>query len=165
MYGKLNRLITFAAAGTIGLVAACSSGSPRPAVTVTVTVTPASKQAASATPSQKATPARKTTPAPEPAASSTAPVQTASLFCKVEQDSSSGALEYTAQASVTSGSAHVGNVLVSFYSSVPGQIFPGTELSPDTTVTPDRPWVIWQPVPPADVGASAEPVGCTASGG
>lgn len=138
----MNRLITFVAAGTIGLVAACSSGSSRPAVTVTVTQTPASKQAATATPSQKATPARKTTPAPEPAASTSAPVQTASLFCKVEQDSSSGALEYTAQATVTSGSACVGNVSIRFYSSVPGQIFPGTELSPKTIVTPDRPWVI-----------------------
>jgi hypothetical protein len=91
--------------------------------------------------------------------------QTASLFCKVEEDSSGGALEYTAQATVTSGSAYVGNVSVSFYSSVPGQIFPDTELSPDTTVTSDRPWIIWQPVPAADIGASAEPVGCTASGG
>lgn len=165
MSGKLNRLITFVAAGTIGLVAACSSGSPRPAVTVTVTRTPASKQAATATPSQKTTPARKTSPEPEPAASTTAPVQPASLFCKVERDSSSGALEYSAQATVTSGSVYVGNVSVSFYSSVPGQIFPGTELSPDTTVTPDRPWVIWQPVPAADIGASGEPVGCTASEG
>lgn len=133
-------------------LAACSSGGPRPAVTVTVTRAPASTQAA--------VPPRKAAPAPVV----TAPAQAASLFCKVEQDSSG--LEYSAQATVASGSAYVGNVSVSFYDHPgSGRIFPGTELSPDTTVTPSRPWITWQPVPVADVGASAEPAGCTASAG
>lgn len=139
-------------------LAACSSGSPRPAVTITVTRAPASTRVPASR--QAAASPRKAAPPPVV----TAPAQVASLFCKVERDSSG--LEYSAQATVASGSAYVGNVSISFYDYPgSGHIFPGTELSPDATVTPSRPWITWQPVPAADVGASAEPAGCTASAG
>jgi hypothetical protein len=61
----------------------------------------------------------------------------------------------------TSGEAsYHGTVYVSFY----GQ--PGSgEVFPNTTVRGATPVGAWHQVPAADIGASAEPVTCTASAG
>ena len=71
--------------------------------------------------------------------------------------------EYAVSANVGSGAAYLGRITVSFYSSVPAQRFSPAALSPDVTITYSRPWITSLPVPADDVGAAAQPSGCTAS--
>jgi hypothetical protein len=55
---------------------------------------------------------------------------------------------------------HSGSIYVSFYDYAgSGDVFPGTTVNGATPVG------AWYPVPTADIGASAEPSGCTASAG
>jgi hypothetical protein len=58
------------------------------------------------------------------------------------------------------GATYSGTVYVSFYD------YPGSGATfPPTTVHGATPVGSWQPVPAADIGASAEPAGCIASAG
>lgn len=60
----------------------------------------------------------------------------------------------------TGGASYPGTVYVSFYD------YPGSgDTFPPTSVQGATPVGSWQPVPAADIGASAEPAGCIASAG
>jgi len=84
------------------------------------------------------------------------PVPAATLACKVLQAGGSEEFAVT----TTGGGSYGGTVYVSFYGPAgSGQVFPST------TVSGAAPTASWHPVPAADIGASAEPIGCTASAG
>lgn len=90
---------------------------------------------------------------PSPAAS--APALT--FGCKVLQ-AGAGQLEFNV--TTTGGGTYNGTVYVSFYD------YPGSgHIFPSTTVQGATPVGTWLPVPAADIGASAEPSGCSASAG
>jgi len=96
---------------------------------------------------------RKPKPSPAPS-----PTTVAVTFgCKVLQDTSTGAEQFEV---TTNGGTYSGIIVVSFYDYAgSGHIFPST------TVQGATPYGSWQPVPAADIGASAEPTGCVASAG
>jgi hypothetical protein len=75
--------------------------------------------------------------------------------CKILQ-TGPGQLEFNV--TTTGGSSYYGTVYVSFYDYAgSGDTFPPTSVQGATPVGS------WQPVPAADIGASAEPTGCVAS--
>ena len=77
--------------------------------------------------------------------------------CKVLQ-SGSGQEEFNV--TTTGGATYSGTVNVSFYD------YPGSgHIFPPTSVQGAAPVGAWQPVPAADIGASARPSGCIASAG
>lgn len=78
-----------------------------------------------------------------------------SLGCKVLQTGSGGE-EFNV--TTVGGGSYSGAINVSFYGPAgSGEVFPGTSVQGATPVGH------WYPVPAADIGASAEPVGCVAS--
>jgi FKBP-type peptidyl-prolyl cis-trans isomerase len=88
--------------------------------------------------------------------SSASPAPAVALGCKVLQTGTSEEFDVT----TTGGGSYRGTVNVSFYGPTgSGQVFPGT------TVNGATPTAAWHQVPAADIGASAEPIGCTASAG
>ena len=81
---------------------------------------------------------------------------TISFACKVEQTGGGEVYEV----STDSGSPYSGAVEISFYGPAgSGQVFPPASL-PGTA--PAGSAANWHTVPPADSGASAEPIGCIA---
>jgi hypothetical protein len=77
--------------------------------------------------------------------------------CKVLQ---TGAGQEEFNVTTTGGGTYSGTVNVSFYD------YPGSgHIFPPTSVQGATPVGSWQPVPAADIGASAEPSGCIASAG
>jgi hypothetical protein len=80
----------------------------------------------------------------------------ATFACKILQTGASEEFDVT----TTGGSSYGGTVYVSFYGPTgSGQVFPST------TVNGATPTAAWHQVPAADIGASAEPIGCIASAG
>jgi serine/threonine protein kinase len=73
--------------------------------------------------------------------------------------------EYTVYAEAHSGRVYVRSVQVSFYDSSPNDAYSPVQISPDVMVTPSHPLILQRPVPSVDVGAAAQPNGCTASPG
>jgi len=140
-----------AAAAALAL-AACATGatpsayqaSHRPAVRATVTVT--------ATATKTVIRYRKHHhPSPAPAPASPA----VSFGCKVLLTGNGGE-EFNV--TTIGGGTYSGPISVSFYD------YPGSgDVFPGTTVYGATPVGNWQPVPAADIGASAEPAGCIAS--
>jgi hypothetical protein len=95
---------------------------------------------------------KKPHPAP---ASPAAPALT--LGCNILQ---SGSGQEQFNVTTTGGGTYSGTVYVSFYD------YPGSgHIFPPTTVQGATPVGAWHPVPAADIGASAEPSGCSASAG
>lgn len=93
---------------------------------------------------------------PAVAASPAAGSTTVAFGCKVLQEGAG--LEFNV--TTTGGASYSGTVYVSFYDYAgSGDIFPSTTVQGATPVGS------WQAVPTADIGASAEPSGCTASAG
>jgi hypothetical protein len=93
---------------------------------------------------------------PRPLASPSPSVPAVSFGCKVLR---TGTGEEFNVATV-GGSSYSGTVYVSFYDYAgSGHVFPGTTVNGATSVG------AWYPLPAADIGASAEPSGCTASAG
>src|SRR5262245_19144740 len=75
--------------------------------------------------------------------------------CKVLQ---TGGRQLEFNVTTTGGGSYAGTVYVSYYD------YPGSgHIFPSTTVQGATPVGSWQPVPAADIGASAEPSGCSAS--
>jgi hypothetical protein len=94
-------------------------------------------------------------PGATPSASPAPPAP--ALGCKVLATGSGGE-EFNV--TTVGGGTYTGTISVSFYGpSGSGQVFP------PTTVQGASPVGMWYPVPSADIGASAAPVGCTASAG
>ena len=95
-----------------------------------------------------------TKPRPAPAS----PAAPAVAFgCKILQ---TGPGQEEFNVTTTGGASYTGTVYVSFYD------YPGSGDSfPPTSVQGATPVGSWQPVPAADIGASAEPAGCIASAG
>lgn len=93
-------------------------------------------------------------PPPSPAS----PAAPAVAFgCKVLQ---TGAGQEEFNVTTTGGATYSGTVNVSFYD------YPGSgHIFPPTSVQGAAPVGAWQPVPAADIGASARPSGCIASAG
>jgi hypothetical protein len=86
---------------------------------------------------------------------SASPGPATAFACKVLQTGASEEFDVT-----TGGGSYQGTVYVSFYGPTgSGQVFP------NTTVNGATPTAAWHQVPAADIGASAEPIGCTASAG
>jgi hypothetical protein len=150
----LPRLLVGAAA--IGVLTGCATrhvAAPPPRTvtaiaTRTVTVTPKPPRSpASATPAPQA--------APAPASPSAAPA----FGCKVLSGNGAGGdLEFGV--TTVGGGTYSGTINVSFYD------YPGSgDIFPSATVDGAGPVPDWQPVPAADVGASAAPEGCIASVG
>jgi len=84
------------------------------------------------------------------------PGPAATFACKILQTGASEEFDVT----TTGGGSYGGTVYVSFYGPAgSGQVFPGT------TVNGAAPTAVWHQVPAADIGASAEPIGCSASAG
>lgn len=82
------------------------------------------------------------------------PVPTARLACKVLQTNNGEQFNVD----TVGGGTYRGTVYVSFYGPVgSGEVFPNTTVNGATAVG------AWHKVPAADIGASAEPVSCTAS--
>jgi hypothetical protein len=93
---------------------------------------------------------------PTPPASPVAPA--VAFGCNVLQTGAAGQEEFNV--TTTGGGSYSGTVDVSFYD------YPGSgHIFPPTTVQGATPVGSWQPVPAADIGASAEPSGCLASEG
>jgi hypothetical protein len=93
---------------------------------------------------------------PPPPASPAAPAM--AFGCNVLQTGAAGQEEFNV--TTTGGGSYSGTVNVSFYD------YPGSgHIFPPTTVQGATPVGAWQPVPAADIGASAEPSGCIASAG
>ena len=102
---------------------------------------------------------------PGPGASNTpkspaSPTQATSFACKVllldAQTSSSEEFAVT----TAGGSSYVGTVTVNFYGTPgSGEVFPATTVDGATDAA------VWHQVPAADIGASAEPITCSASAG
>jgi hypothetical protein len=91
-------------------------------------------------------------PPPPPAAPAVA------FGCNVLQTGAGGQEEFNV--TTTGGGTFSGTVNVSFYD------YPGSgHIFPPTSVQGATPAGSWQPVPAADIGASAEPSGCIASAG
>ena len=87
---------------------------------------------------------------------SSSPGPAVTFACKILQSGASEEFDVT----TTGGGSYGGTVYVSFYGPAgSGQVFPST------TVNGAAPTAVWHPVPAADIGASAEPIGCTASAG
>ena len=119
---------------------------PQPKVTVTVTVT-ATKTIIRYRPR----PHHRSTPTP-----SAAPAPAVGFGCKVLQTSAGEEFNVT----TVGGGSYSGTIYVSFYDYAgSGDVFPGTSVNGAT------PTGAWRSVPAADIGASAEPAGCTASPG
>jgi hypothetical protein len=95
---------------------------------------------------------------PRPPPQPTGPAAPAVAFgCNVLQ---TGAGQEEFKVTTTGGGSYSGTVDVSFYD------YPGSgHIFPPTTVQGATPVGSWQPVPGADIGASAEPSGCIASRG
>jgi hypothetical protein len=94
---------------------------------------------------------------PAPSASPSASSVTVAFGCKVLQ-TSPGQEEFNVR--TTDGSTYCGLISVTFYDYAgSGDVFPPTSVQGAT------PPGSWQPVPAADIGASAEPTGCIASAG
>ena len=92
---------------------------------------------------------------PPPPASPAAPA--VAFGCNVLQ---TGAGQEEFNVTTTGGGTYSGTVNVSFYD------YPGSgHIFPPTSVQGATPAGSWQPVPAADIGASAEPSGCIASAG
>lgn len=84
-----------------------------------------------------------------------APGPAVAFGCKILQ-TGPGQLEFNV--TTTGGGSYSGTVYVSFYDYAgSGDTFPPTSVQGATPVG------AWQPVPAADIGASAEPTGCVAS--
>jgi hypothetical protein len=93
---------------------------------------------------------------PPPPASPAAPA--VAFGCSVLQTGAGGQEEFNV--TTTGGGSYSGTVNVSFYD------YPGSgHIFPPATVQGATPAGSWQPVPAADIGASAEPSGCIASAG
>jgi hypothetical protein len=93
-------------------------------------------------------------PPPPPTSPAT---PTLTFSCNVQQ---TGAGQEEFNVATTGGGTYSGTVNVSFYDYAgSGHIFPPTSVQGAT------PAGSWQPVPAADIGASAEPSGCIASAG
>jgi hypothetical protein len=83
---------------------------------------------------------------------------TAAFGCKILQIGSGGQEKFNV--TTTGGASYIGTVNVTFYD------YPGSgDTFPPTSVQGATPVGSWQPVPAADIGASAEPAGCIASAG
>jgi hypothetical protein len=122
---------------------------------VTRTVTPA---AVTHTQVRVVTRTIRPSPSVAPAGSSSPGSAAAVTFaCKVEQ-TGAGAEEY--EVTATGGAAYNGTVKVSFYDYAgSGDIFQPASLA---GTAPAGSTANWHPVPAYDIGASAEPSGCTA---
>jgi len=95
-------------------------------------------------------------PPPPPPASPAAPA--VAFGCNILQTGAAGQEQFNV--TTTGGGSYSGTVNVSFYD------YPGSgHIFPPTTVQDATPVGAWQPVPAADIGASAEPSGCIASAG
>jgi hypothetical protein len=94
----------------------------------------------------------------KPPATSPSPAGAAVTFgCQIRQ---SGVGQELFNVTTTGGATYSGMVNVTFYDYAgSGDIFPPTTVQGATSVG------TWQPVPAADIGASAEPSGCIASAG
>jgi hypothetical protein len=93
---------------------------------------------------------------PPPPASPAAPA--VAFGCNILQTGSGGQEEFNV--TTTGGGTYSGTVNVSFYD------YPGSgHIFPPTSVQGATPVGSWQPVPAADIGASAEPSGCIANAG
>jgi hypothetical protein len=93
---------------------------------------------------------------PKPAPSPTSAPVTVSFGCKILASGSSEEFNVN----TVGGGSYSGSINVSFYGPTgSGQVFPGTTVQGATPVG------TWRPVPSADIGASARPVGCVASAG
>lgn len=93
---------------------------------------------------------------PPPPASPAAPA--VAFGCNVLQTGAGGQEEFNV--TTTGGGTYSGPINVSFYD------YPGSgHIFPPTSVQGATPIGSWQPVPAADIGASAEPSGCVASAG
>jgi hypothetical protein len=92
-----------------------------------------------------------------PAAPISPPAPAVAFGCKILQ-TEPGQEEFNV--TTTGGATYSGTVYVSFYD------YPGSgDTFPPTTVQGATPVGSWQPVPAADIGASAAPRGCIASAG
>lgn len=83
------------------------------------------------------------------------PAPAATLACKILQTGGSEEFDVT----TTGGGSYPGTVYVSFYG---GR---ARASLPEHTVNGATATAAWHPVPAADIGASAEPIGCAASAG
>jgi hypothetical protein len=121
---------------------------PRLRVTITVTVT-----ATKTVIRYRRRPRRRSAVTP-----SAAPAPSVSLGCEVLQTNRGEEFNVTTVGG--GGGSYSGIIYVSFYDYAgSGDVFPGTTVNGATPVG------TWHPVPAADIGASAEPTGCTASVG
>jgi hypothetical protein len=143
-----------ASVATLVLLAGCGSQAKpqaQPRVTVTVTVTATRTVTVIRYRHHHHHPMPVATPSASPAPPAPA------LGCKV-LTTGSGGEEFNV--TTVGGGTYTATISVSFYGpSGSGQVFP------PTTVQGATPVGTWYPVPSADIGASAEPVGCTASAG
>ena len=95
-------------------------------------------------------------PKPSTTASPSPPAPAISFACKILRTNTGEQFNVT----TVGGGSYNGTIYVSFYDYAgSGHVFP------ETTVHGATPVGTWRPVPAADIGASAEPSGCTASAG
>ena len=90
--------------------------------------------------------------------SSSSPTQAITFGCKVLQLNAQTSSSEEFDVTTVGGGSYKGTLHVRFY----GPLGSG-EIFPDTTVDGAAPTANWHQVPAADIGASAEPVGCIAS--
>ncbi len=156
MTAKKSPPLTVAAFAAMMALAGCSNAAasatptlkPQPKVTVTVTVT-----VTATTTIIRYRPRHRHRAVVTPSA---APAPAVSFGCKVLQTNTGEEFNVT----TVGGGSYSGPIYVSFYDYAgSGDVFPGTSVNGAT------PGGTWRPVPAADMGASAEPTGCTASGG
>ena len=94
---------------------------------------------------------------PAPSANPSPSSVTVAFGCKVLQ---TGAGQEEFNVTTTGGRTYSGTISVTFYD------YPGSgDTFPPTSVQGATPVGSWQPIPAADIGASAEPRGCIASAG
>jgi hypothetical protein len=126
-------------------------------ITKTVTPPPVTRTRVRVVIRRAKPPTATRTAAASPVPSATIAGSTISFPCKVEQTGGGGEVY---EVITDSGAAYSGTVEVSFYGPTgSGEIFPPVSL-PGTA--PAGSAANWHTVPPADIGASAEPSGCIA---
>lgn len=153
----ITLLRPLAAAAALAILAGCAThhvaASPPRTKTVTATRT------VTITPKPPRTPAPATQAAPQAPPAPAGPPAVPAFSCKVLTGNGTGGdLEFGV--TTTGGGTYSGTISVSFYD------YPGSgHIFPPAAVDGAGPGPNWQPVPAADVGASAAPMGCTASAG